>query len=54
MGWPQITVLAMMAISLLLIAALNGKPRVGEYNFSVSLWATALNIWILWMGGFWS
>lgn len=50
--WPQYTYLAMVFIGLILTAALNGKPKTGNHNFSLSLMAVLLGAFILYSGGF--
>jgi len=51
MGWPQITVIILMSLSLGTTVALHGKPRTPT-SFPVAAMAVALHAWLLWAGGF--
>lgn len=52
-GWPQWTYAIFYFVTLLIVAAMNGKPRTGEYNFAMSVMVSAVYIVILGFGGFW-
>ena len=53
-GWPEYTVCVTYALTLLIVAADNGKPRKGEVNFSLSFMCTLINLFLLYAGGFFS
>lgn len=48
----QIIYLAWMALGLGVVLASHGKPRTGNYSFWTSLVSTALQIMLLYFGGF--
>lgn len=52
MGLPQFILCAMILAGLLIEANRHGKPRDGHFNFWTSLVAAALQIVLLWWGGF--
>lgn len=52
MEWPQITMIVIMAWSLVINSVLHGRPQ-GEFNVVIALIALVLNTWILHEGGFW-
>lgn len=51
---PQTTMATLLLIGLLFAARDHGKPKTGKDNFWVSLFAAAVNILLLYWGGFWS
>lgn len=51
MGWPQITMIALLALGLGASIADHGKPRSAQ-NAWVSLISTALMAGLLYAGGF--
>ena len=51
-GWPQWAVFLLMAVSLFADATLHGKPRTGNYNGIGAIIAAALNVFVLYCGGF--
>lgn len=52
LGAPQIIVLVIYIISLGIHMAKHGEPQNTKYNFWVGLFSTAINIALLWWGGF--
>jgi hypothetical protein len=52
--WPQITVLVMTVLSLGIMLEKNGKPKIGNENFVISLVSSMIVLWLLWEGGFFS
>lgn len=52
MGIPQIVYLSLTFITLLLSANLHGSPRKGTVNLFIALTVHALNIGLLYWGGF--
>jgi len=54
MGWPQITMLVLLALSLGVCLAKHGEPRNSNYSFWISLFSASLQVWLLWEGGFFS
>jgi len=52
MGWPQVTIIALFALSLGVSLALHGKPRTGNHSFGVALISAALTLVPLYFGGF--
>lgn len=52
MGIPQIIILCLVGINLLLTVHLHGKPREGNNNFWVAGFGAALEIGLLYWGGF--
>ena len=51
-AWPQWTMLSIYAFNLVLYAALDGKPRSGEYRFGMAAVSAAIGLFIMWSGGF--
>ncbi len=51
-GWPEGLILAIMALSLLANAALDGKPRTGTYSFPLTICSAAFSFCLLYWGGF--
>lgn len=51
-GWPQWLYLSLMLVGLIVHAYMNGKPRVGKYEFGPHLVAVLISIFILTKGGF--
>lgn len=51
MGWPQITLIVLMALSLGVTLANHGKPRE-PYSFGIALVSTAIFWGLLYAGGF--
>lgn len=49
---PQITMVLLMLAGLLIAAHEHGKPKKGNHNFMVHLIALAINLLILFWGGF--
>lgn len=54
MGVPQILVIVLMAMSLGISLIKHGECRTGKYNFFVDLFAVAIEVAILYCGGFFS
>ena len=52
MNAPQITIIALYALSLGMTLAQHGKPKTGTHSFWVALIGTAINFGILYWGGF--
>lgn len=52
MAWPQIVWLVLAALGLGMYAAKHGQPRTDSYSFWAALFATAINAYILYAGGF--
>lgn len=50
----KILLIGLYVVALMLAANQHGKYRTGKNNFWVSLIATALEIGLLWWGGFFS
>lgn len=50
--WPQITWIVIASLALFVTAVRNGKPKTGEYNFALDVCSTAVAVWLLWSGGF--
>lgn len=51
MGWPQITLLVLMAMSLGMALAKDGEPK-GNWSFGWSCVSTAISAGLLYAGGF--
>jgi len=51
MGWPQITVVVLLAMGLGVAAAKHGEPN-GNWSFGWALIGVALEVWLLIEGGF--
>lgn len=49
---PQIIFLALICMSVGMHLAKNGEQRDGEYNFGLALICAAIEIGLLWWGGF--
>ena len=54
MGWPQITYIVLVAMSLGLTMAKHGQPRTDNHNAWTSLLALAIVMPLLYFGGFFS
>jgi len=54
MGWPQVTIIAVYALSLGICLAMHGKPRTGNYNVGHAVIGSALVLVPLYFGGFFS
>lgn len=54
MGAAQITMMCLLALSVGIHVAKHGEPRRDKYSVWTGLLAAAINIAILWWGGFWS
>lgn len=54
MNGGQITMIVLLALSLGISLAQHGKPKQGNESFWRSLIGCAINIGILWWGGFWN
>lgn len=52
MGWPQVTIIALYALSLGVTLALHGKPRTGKHSFFTGLFGASLTLVPLYFGGF--
>jgi hypothetical protein len=52
MGWPQVTIIVLVAMSLGINLALHSKPRTGNYGVGVGLLSAALTLVPLYYGGF--
>lgn len=52
-GWPEGIYLALVFMSLGIVATRNGEPR-DPYSFGRQLFSTALALGLLWWGGFFS
>lgn len=53
-GWPQLTWLTLFMLTAGIYMARHGKPREDFYNLWYFLVGSAINIWILYAGGFFS
>ena len=53
-GWPQGIMLALLAAQILFTAVLDGEPRTGTHKFAVTLCAGAIELGLLYWGGFFS
>ena len=49
--WPQYTIFALYVAFFTLSVAKSGEPK-GNFNPFVDLFSTALGVFILWKGGF--
>ena len=52
MKTPQVITLCLYGASLGLSLAKHGKPREGTESFWISLFATVMQLGLLWWGGF--
>ena len=53
MGWPQITILILTAMSVGIALAKDGEPQ-RPHSFFGTLAGVVINISLLWAGGFFS
>ncbi len=51
-GWPQGIMLALLFLVLCVHASKNGQPRTGTYDLGAALLGTALQLGLLYWGGF--
>ncbi len=54
MGWPQITIIVLGAMSVGLHLAKDGQPRTGKYSFFLSAFTVGTEMYVLHAGGFFS
>lgn len=54
MGWPEYTYLALTVLGLGYVTAKHGQPKEDGYNVVTSLVTTAVVLFLLWWGGFFS
>jgi hypothetical protein len=54
LGGAQITIAAMYLASLCIWANKHGKTKTGTENFWIGFTAIAINLAVLWWGGFWT
>lgn len=52
MNWPQITIIALWAISLAAALDKHGKPKTGTHSFIHTAIGVAISVAILYCGGF--
>ncbi|UXN70937.1 hypothetical protein N8A98_07040 [Devosia neptuniae] len=52
MGWPQITIIVLIALSVGINLAMHGKPRTGTHNVGYSILGSAIWLVPLYYGGF--
>ena len=50
--WPQLTYVALLVFSLGITLEQHSKPKKGNESIWISLTASALTLWLLYMGGF--
>jgi hypothetical protein len=53
-GWPQITLFALLMMALGISMKEHGNPKSGAYNAWITFFAVALELFILYSGGFFS
>lgn len=53
MGWPQIAMIVFMGVAIGISLAKNGEPK-GNHSAGWTLFAVALEAWILYEGNFFS
>lgn len=53
-GWPQVTLFALLMISLGISMKEHGNPKSGTYNAWVTFIAVIVELFILYSGGFFS
>lgn len=51
MGWPQITMIALMSVSIGINLVKHGERRP-DYNVWHALMGTSISCWLLYAGGF--
>lgn len=52
MGWPQITYIILLTLGVATAVFKDGETR--KYSAVETLFATAVAVFLLYMGGFWS
>lgn len=52
MGIPQIIMIIVIGLNLGINLAKNGEPRDGDYSFGIALIGAAIEVGILYWGGF--
>lgn len=52
MGIPQIIIICLLATALGIALAKHGEPKEGYYSFWVQLLSVAIDVGLLWWGGF--
>lgn len=51
-GIPQIIIIAMYGLNVGVNLTRDGEPRDEKYSFVTSVFATLINVFLLWAGGF--
>ncbi|MEZ2132510.1 MULTISPECIES: hypothetical protein [unclassified Sinorhizobium] len=52
MGWPQLVIIALSAMGVGINMAKHGEPRKGKFNFWIALSVAAIEMGLLYAGGF--
>lgn len=52
MSIPAIIMIVLFALSLGSNLVMHGKPKEGNYNFGIALVSCAIQVGLLWWGGF--
>ena len=52
MGIPQIILLVLYVLNLGVALADHGKVELKRGSFFITLFSTAIQMWLLWLGGF--
>tara|TARA_B100001179_G_C18240680_1_gene253988 strand:- start:179 stop:349 length:171 start_codon:yes stop_codon:yes gene_type:complete len=52
MDWPQIVMIALFSASLAIGISKHGESS-GKHNAIATFIACAIQVWLLWAGGFW-
>jgi hypothetical protein len=53
-SWPQFVLAGLLVLSLGFTLAKDGQLRTDKHSFGRSVVFTALWVWLLYMGGFWT
>jgi hypothetical protein len=53
MGWPQITMIVLLALGVGIALAKNGQSK-GNYSFGWAIIGAGINVGLLYAGGFFS
>lgn len=54
LAWPQYAYIGLTLLGLGFVLAKTGEPKTGKYSFWASVFSTALVLWLLYEGGFWT
>jgi hypothetical protein len=52
MGWPQWTMIVLMALGWIIVLFKHGQPRTDKYDVGIQTASVGVAVFLLWQGGF--